>query len=490
MLNAEQELTIEQKFIQAMRSGNLEEVKKFIDNGEIGINTGYSGPIGDGIVLDGDTPLHIATFFGHLDIMEYLISKDANLSARCNFGNTPLANAIMANQLEAFKFLIARSNDQIIHAQNNLRETLLHMAAQDNRHEFIEVLIAKGANPIILYTFFRNSIIKKDFDTAKKLFSNLPLNDEVYKLIFFNSSSSLPMFYVMQQNDDLHKINNLLIEKVPSKFLCGDVPQNTGSNWPYIDFIFSFAQDCIPKLLETLAESGRDDIFIKEENIANLMSRIKNIETTGTPYYENEDFAAYSCSRNNADYENAEKAIAEHCKRNAVTGRYHIYHYLVPLKGCDDEFKQYFKDIYNVIKSRNLSEAKKDSEDSSKVKKCLADKFKQYFKDIYNAIKSKNLSEVEEGSEDLSKVEKSLKLITDALNANTHNINVDAVHEALILLVEKAELNKAGLNKDIIYSILKCQADITYPEEWKDPEEWQDGSPKPPNTPNTSSSTT
>lgn len=163
MLNAEQELTIEQKFIQAMKSGNSEEVKKFIDNGEADINTGYSESIGGGIAFDGDTPLHIATFFGHLDIMEYLISKDAHLSAKFNLGNTTLANAIMDNKFEAFKFLIARSNDQIIHARNDLGQTLLHMAAQNNCYELIEVLLAKVENPTILYTFFRNSIIKKRF---------------------------------------------------------------------------------------------------------------------------------------------------------------------------------------------------------------------------------------------------------------------------------------------------------------------------------------
>lgn len=199
----------------------------------------------------------------------------------------------------------------------------------------------------------------------------------------------------MQQNDDFREINNLLVEKVPSKFLCGEVPQNTGSNWPYIDFIFSFAQGCIPKLLEILAESGRDDISIKEENIANLMSRIKNIKTTGAPYDQDEDFAAYSC--NVLDYESAAKAIA---KRNAVTGKYRIYQYLVPLKGCDKEFQQHFKDIYNVIRSRNLSK-------------------------------------VEEGFKEFSKVEKSLNLITDALNVNTHNIDIDAVHVAFILSISR-----------------------------------------------------
>jgi len=418
-------LSTEQELVQAIRDGNLEKVKRIIDNGEIGVNSRYSGPIDGDISFDGDTLLHVATYFGRLDIMEYLIDKGAELNLKCNFGNTPLVNAMMGNQIEAFKFLIARSNDNIINAKNKLGETLLHMAAQKNQHEFIEELLrTEVVDPNIPDEEGRTPVMVAIIDIWKMESLRLLLGDRrtniddgVYESIFLNNYPRLPVFSVTQQNDSWHEANNLLMEKVPSKFLCGEVPQDRGSGWPYIDFIFSFKQELIPQLLEMLSELDRDDIFLKAKNVASIDFRINNPR-------HNEDVAGYSPCSNLSDYKNAREAIEKYCERNDVTENYRIVPgYLLSIKDCDKEAFQHFKDIYNIIDSENFNEIKKDSEDFNKIKE-------------------------------------SLNLIEE--NVKKSDIDINDINKALTILVREAKFNE-----HVARLISDYQANINYLEEWE-----------------------
>lgn len=528
-------LSTEQKLIEAVVNGNLEEVKHLISNG-VDINTRCSEFFDEErqVAFDGDTPLHIAAHFGHLNIMEYLINKGADLSVRCNAGNTPLANTIIANQFKAFEFLIAKGADiesknqkgdtalhmafiygrenmisalmemdiKDINKQNDNGQTVLYRMARDDKYEIVELLLQKGADPNIpningytpllatiingrkneeslkllledertdlnikskkgecfvsivldgsyqfshsstcvgtleyhlkknyhrlndesqkifernpgaLYSLFELSISKENFDKAKELFFKLPLNNEVYKSIFLNRYPCLPTFYAMQKrNDNLQEINNLLIKKVPSDFLCGKVPKNSLGYWPYIDFIFSYAQNVIPQLLETISESCRDGIFIKKEEVAGIDWQISNIKKEGKPYIG--DCAAYSCSNKNSDYYDARKAIEKYCEKN-IDGKYYIIPcYLFPINGSP-----YFKEL------------------------------KQHFKDIYNAI----------NFNDLSKVKKSLELIKADIYKPDMDIN--AINRALNVLVKEAKSNE-----NIARLISDFQADITFPKQ-------------------------
>jgi len=83
---------------------------------------------------DGSTPLHCATWKGHLKVVETLLNHGADINARNNnehWGTTPLHAAAHGNQRAIAELLIARGAD--IHAKNlngrtPLDETQFHKA--------------------------------------------------------------------------------------------------------------------------------------------------------------------------------------------------------------------------------------------------------------------------------------------------------------------------------------------------------------------------
>ena len=95
---------------------------------------------------DGWTPLHLAGFFGHSDLVSALIDKGAKIEAVSTnqMKNTPLHAAIAGRQIEAARVLLERG------ANANARQeggwTALQSAAQSGDREALELLIAHGAD--------------------------------------------------------------------------------------------------------------------------------------------------------------------------------------------------------------------------------------------------------------------------------------------------------------------------------------------------------
>jgi len=95
---------------------------------------------------DGWTPLHLAAFFGHLDLTKELLERGAFTESRSTnaMRNTPLHAATAGRQIEVMRLLLERGADA--RAKQEGGWTALHAAAQNGDREMVELLIAYGAD--------------------------------------------------------------------------------------------------------------------------------------------------------------------------------------------------------------------------------------------------------------------------------------------------------------------------------------------------------
>ena len=81
----------------AAKDGDADSVKKFLDQG-VDINS-QAGKW-------GNTPLHEAAFWGNVEVVRLLISKEANVDAKDYYGCTPLHDAVDYGNLEILELLL------------------------------------------------------------------------------------------------------------------------------------------------------------------------------------------------------------------------------------------------------------------------------------------------------------------------------------------------------------------------------------------------
>lgn len=95
---------------------------------------------------DGWTPLHLAAFFGQVELAKALIDAGANVDARSSnaMKNTPLHAAAAGAQTALVELLLKRGADP--NATQEGGWTALHSAAQAGNREMVEVLLANGAH--------------------------------------------------------------------------------------------------------------------------------------------------------------------------------------------------------------------------------------------------------------------------------------------------------------------------------------------------------
>ncbi|MEQ9404637.1 MAG: ankyrin repeat domain-containing protein [Cyclobacteriaceae bacterium] len=95
---------------------------------------------------DGFTILGLATFFGHLSLVEILIQKgaDPNISANNQFRVTPLHSACAISNYEIADILLKHGAD--VNARQMSGVTPLHSAAHNGQFEISDLLIKHGAD--------------------------------------------------------------------------------------------------------------------------------------------------------------------------------------------------------------------------------------------------------------------------------------------------------------------------------------------------------
>ena len=124
-------------WFEACAAGEVERVERLLAEDASGMSA-YSG--------DGWTPLHLAAFFGHAKIVEMLLARDADVTARSRNanGNTPLHAALVGNHKLVAGLLIGRGAD--VNAADAAGWCPLHLAAANNNMDAIEALVAQGAD--------------------------------------------------------------------------------------------------------------------------------------------------------------------------------------------------------------------------------------------------------------------------------------------------------------------------------------------------------
>lgn len=85
-------MQIEENFLRSCRNGDLGTVKQFLayrDAGKVDFNVSCKGQS----KYLGWTPLHLATYFGHRDVVECLLARNADVNTINENGDTPLHKA-------------------------------------------------------------------------------------------------------------------------------------------------------------------------------------------------------------------------------------------------------------------------------------------------------------------------------------------------------------------------------------------------------------
>ncbi len=126
---------------EAAALGDLEETKKRIVEFPEEINS---------LSKDGWSALHLASYFGHLEIVRALIDAGADLSltskSKMSFGNTALHSAIATGKREVVELLLDKGAD-VNAIQDPGKITPLHIAAsRPGSIEIIQILLKKGAD--------------------------------------------------------------------------------------------------------------------------------------------------------------------------------------------------------------------------------------------------------------------------------------------------------------------------------------------------------
>ncbi|UXM94769.1 ankyrin repeat domain-containing protein [Bartonella sp. HY329] len=136
------------KWFDAVKQGDIETIKTMVDNGQ-------NIEVKDEASL-GQTALGWAAFIGYEDIVDYLVSKNANLMAtdRADVTNA-LKSAGLGKNVAVFKKLRELLKDKVDldNQSNDIQgETILIVASSNDRQEIVKYLLEEGAKTDLVTT--------------------------------------------------------------------------------------------------------------------------------------------------------------------------------------------------------------------------------------------------------------------------------------------------------------------------------------------------
>ncbi|MHB8567379.1 MAG: ankyrin repeat domain-containing protein [Nitrososphaerales archaeon] len=122
---------------EASMVGELDSARRHVEKDKNLVNE-YSS--------DGFTALHLAAFFGQLEVAKFLIAEGANVNAVAKnmMKVAPLHSAVARSQLEISELLLQKGADANAKQETNF--TPLHAAAQNGNVAITELLLKYGAD--------------------------------------------------------------------------------------------------------------------------------------------------------------------------------------------------------------------------------------------------------------------------------------------------------------------------------------------------------
>jgi ankyrin repeat protein len=118
-------------YLQAASMGHIEIVKLFIEAG-ISVNQKYVGNNNKTITL-----LHVASYCGRIEMVEYLLSIGAEVDIKDEFNDTPLFNAVVNKKTEVVKVLLR--NGAYPHSQCRKNFTPYQYAVEAKLYDIIPI---------------------------------------------------------------------------------------------------------------------------------------------------------------------------------------------------------------------------------------------------------------------------------------------------------------------------------------------------------------
>lgn len=121
---------------EAASIGDIDTLNPLIKNDPSHINS-YSN--------DGFTPLGLASFFGHIELVKLLLDQgaDPNIAANNSFKVTPLHSACAISNYDIAKILIEKGAN--VNAKQIQGVTPLHSAAHNGQAKLVKLLLKNGA---------------------------------------------------------------------------------------------------------------------------------------------------------------------------------------------------------------------------------------------------------------------------------------------------------------------------------------------------------
>jgi hypothetical protein len=122
----------------AARAGDVEKVRALLKANPGLVNANDKDTY-------GKTPLFEAARWGHMDVVELLLSKSAKVNAKDNRGDTPLFGAVSSGHMDVVTLLLSKGAE--VNARANDGCTPLHEAAYLGHKEVVELLLTHKAEP-------------------------------------------------------------------------------------------------------------------------------------------------------------------------------------------------------------------------------------------------------------------------------------------------------------------------------------------------------